>query len=198
MTVNYKELQKRLFNRVHRTGEEIKNDFPNILQSCIKHKAWEHFSTVDGKPFKNLGEWLVYSFPNGVSMGSSWSVVSYEDALQLCKDHRQLHGLLVKHRPSPSGEKGGRPKKETVNNINGLAKKHVGTSRAYIEQRLQKDFPKIWKDYVAGNYKSARQAGIAAGFISDSHDPVKRLKSNWSKATAKQRKEFLSWIQEAK
>jgi hypothetical protein len=163
--VNYKELQKRLFRRIHYTGEEIKNDFPNILRICVQNKAWTQFTKADGTTFKDLGEWLVYQFPNGVSMGSDRNSVSYEDALQLCKNDRELHGLLVQCRPSPSGEKGGRPKKETVNNINSLPKRAMGTSRAYIEQRLQREFPKIWKEYVAGNYKSARQAGIVAGIF---------------------------------
>lgn len=196
MSVNYKVLQERLFKRVHRTGEEIKNDFPNILRTCIEYKAWEHFKKADGESFKNLGEWLVYAFPNGISMGGSDKAISYEDALQLCKDDRELHGLLVKHRPSPSGPKGGRPKKETVANGNSLPARHTGTnSRAYIEQRLQAEFPSIWKQYIRGEFKSARSAGIAAGFIKDTHDPVMRLKANWRKASRKQQNEFLRWLE---
>lgn len=195
MSVNYKVLQERLFKRVHRTGEEIKNDFPNILRTCIEYKAWEHFTTADGKPFKNLGEWLVYAFPNGISMGGSDKAISYEDALQLCKEDRELHGLMVKHRPSPSGPKGGRPKKETFDNVKGLPKPATGNTRAYIEQRLQAEFPSIWKQYVRGEFKSARSAGIAAGFIKDTHDPVMRLKANWRKASRKQQNEFLRWLE---
>jgi hypothetical protein len=194
MSVNYKVLQERLFKRVHRTGEEIKNDFPNILRACIQYEAWKHFQNEDGKPFENLGEWLVYSFPNGVSMGGTTSAISYEDALQLCKDDRELHGLMVKHRPS--GGVGGRPSKEQkpVNKLNGLPKRAMGTSRAYIEQRLQAEFPVIWKQYIRGEFRSARAAGIAAGFIKDTHDPVMRLKANWNKASRKQQNEFLRWL----
>ena len=194
MSVNYKVLQERLFKRVHRTGEEIKNDFPNILRACIQYEAWKHFQKADGKPFENLGEWLVYSFPNGVSMGGTTSAISYEDALQLCKDDRELHGLMVKHRPS--GGVGGRPSKEQkpVNNVNGLPKRAMGNTRAYIEQRLQAEFPVIWKQYIRGEFRSARAAGIAAGFIKDTHDPVMRLKANWNKASRKQQNEFLRWL----
>lgn len=192
--ISYKVLQDRLFNRIHRTGEEIKNDFPNILRVAIKSEAWKHFKDAGGKPFSNLGAWLTYAFPNGCSMGKGRTAISYENALDLCSEDRELHGLLVKHRPS--GGKGGRPTKEKPVAIsNGFSKRHVGsTSRAYIEQRLQRDFPKIYAEYVSGAIKSARQAGIKAGFIKDSHDPLVRLKSYWSKASRQQRAAFLTWV----
>jgi hypothetical protein len=193
MSVNYKVLQERLFKRIHRTGEEIKNDFPNILRACIQYEAWKHFQNEDGKPFENLGEWLVYSFPNGVSMGGTTSAISYEDALQLCKDDRELHGLMVKHRPS-KGQGHRSDKANIVDKINEVPKRATGTSRAYIEQRLQAEFPVIWKQYIRGEFRSARAAGIAAGFIKDTHDPVMRLKANWNKASRKQQNEFLRWL----
>lgn len=193
MSVNYKVLQERLFKRVHRTGEEIKNDFPNILRTCIEYKAWEHFKKADGESFRNLGEWLVYAFPNGISMGGSDKAISYEDALQLCKEDRELHGLLVKHRPSKGH--GGDRKSIKFDNVKVETKPPTGNHRAYIEQRLQAEFPSIWKQYIRGEFKSARSAGIAAGFIKDTHDPVMRLKSNWRKASRKQQNEFLRWLE---
>lgn len=194
MSVNFKVLQERLFNRVHRTGEEIKNDFPNILRECVKAKAWEHFKRADGTKFKTLGEWLVYAFPNGVSMGDTKDSISYEDALQLCKHDRELHGMLVKHRPSKTGGKRGRPTKEQENSGVPTINRHHNGTRAYIEQRLQRDHKDIYQKYVTGEIKSARQAGIAAGFIKDTHDPVMRLKAYWRKASKSQREEFKRWL----
>ena len=52
---------------------------------------------------------------------------------------RELHGLLVQCRPSPSGEKGGRPKKETVRVPHSFPKRHATNTRAYIEQRLKRE-----------------------------------------------------------
>jgi hypothetical protein len=102
--------------------------------------------------------------------------------------------MLVKHRPVRAK---GRPAKTTdengynvTNNADAIER---GNSRAYIEQRLSRDFPKIWKDYLNGKFRSARQAAIAAGFIKDTHDPLMRLKAYWNKATKKQRAEFLKW-----
>ena len=74
----------------------------------------------------------------------------------LCENRPALKKLLVEHRPT---RKHGRPRNEdteTDNNVNGLLKPQ-GNSRQYIEQRLSRDFPKFWKDYLNGKYKSARQ-----------------------------------------
>ncbi len=109
--------------------------------------------------------------------------------------HPDVKELLVTHRPVRSN---GRPKKtdtETSDNVRRFPVSKEGTNcRAYIEQRLSRDFKDIWKAYLAGEYPSARQAGIAAGFIKDGHDALMRLKSNWNKATKSQKKEFRKWI----
>jgi hypothetical protein len=78
----------------------------------------------------------------------------------LCEHRPALKDLLVKHRPNKG--KGGRPKKDAekpVSNGDGLPKRLTSmNSRAYIEQRLQRDHPAVWKDYLNGGYRSARQA----------------------------------------
>jgi len=78
----------------------------------------------------------------------------------------------VTHRPVRSK---GRPKTDAVENgADGTIKTeaHGTNSRACIEQRLSRDFKDIWKAYLAGEFRSARQAGIAAGFIKDQHDAL--------------------------
>lgn len=185
----------KIFDRVHRTGEEIKNDLPNWVERFVDEKGWS--KVVDpstGKPFENVGQWLVASYPLGPGMGQGRYSISYDEFIVLCDDRPKLKDLLVQHRPK--GKRGPKPKDVNfVNNVNETQKRPMGNSRLYIEERLQRDHPKIWKQYLNGEFKSARQAGIAAGFICDSHDPLKRLKSNWAKATSKQKKEFLSWIE---
>jgi len=42
-----------------------------------------------------------------------------------------------------------------------------GNSKSYILARLERDHPDILADFEAGKYRSARQAGIAAGFVKD-------------------------------
>jgi len=186
----------KIFDRVHRTGEEIKNDLPNWVERFVEAKGWTKvIDPATGKPFENVGQWLIANYPLGPGMGQGRYAISYDEFIALCDERPKLKDMLVRYRPKRAN---GRPKKETVNNINGLPKKHVGTSRLYIEERLQRDHPKVWKEYLGGQYKSARQAGIAAGFVNSGHDPLKRLKNYWDKATTKQRKEFLAWIQESR
>lgn len=199
MTLDIHNATNKIFDRVHRTGEEIKNDLPNWVERFVKAEGWTKVvDPATGNPFDNVGQWLVANYPLGPGMGQGRYAITYDQFIALCDDRPKLKDLLVKHRPK--GKRGGDRRSKDFKHSIGMNEKarNPGNSRLYIEERLQRDHPRIWTQYLNGHFKSARQAGIAAGFVSDSHDPVKRLKSNWSKATTKQRKEFLSWIQEAK
>jgi hypothetical protein len=152
----------KIFHRVHRTGEEIKNDLPNWVELIIKDGAWKSVvNPATGKPFETVGQWLVANYPLGPGMGHGEFAITYDELIVLSDKRPKLKDMLVKFRPKKSN---GRPKKETVDNVNGF-EKPTGNSRLYIEERLQRDHPEIWQDYLQGKYKSARQAGIAAGFI---------------------------------
>lgn len=75
------DLRDHLFDRIHRTGEEIKNDFPNKLRIAIDTRAWKQFTRADGTPFENVLEWMQYQFPNGVSLGQGMHTITYEAAI---------------------------------------------------------------------------------------------------------------------
>lgn len=185
----------KIFNRVHRTGEEIKNDLPNWVERFIAAEGWKQvIDPSTGEPFSNIGKWLVANYPLGPGMGHGRYSLTYEEFVTLCADRPKLYDLLRKHKPK---SKGGRPVKDKpVDNVNRFTERKTGNSRIYIEERLQRDHPKIWKRYLNGEIKSARQAGIEAGFVKDTHDPLMRLKSYWNKASKPQQKEFLKWIKD--
>ena len=184
-----------IFDRAHKTGEEIKNDLPNLIRRAIEAKVWEsRFSPATGKPFENVGQWLVAGYPLGPSLGDTRFAITYDETIVLCSQHPDVKDLLVMHRPVRGKGWPKKTDKDTVDNINSAEKRLTGTSRAYIEQRLSRDFKDIWKGYLAGEFRSARQAGIAAGFIKDGNDALMRLKSNWNKATKSQKKEFRKWL----
>lgn len=188
----------KIFDRVHRTGEEIKNDLPNWVERFIAAEGWKQvIDPSTGKPFSDIGKWLVANWPLGPGMGHGRYSISYDEFISLCSDRPKLKDMLVKHRPK--GKRGGDTRSENaktnVDNINKGNRK-TGTSRLYIEERLQRDHPEIWQEYLSGQIKSARQAAIKAGFVKDTHDPLMRMKSYWAKASKKQRNAFKKWIAE--
>lgn len=185
----------KIFDRVHRTGEEIKNDLPNWVERAVENKSWKNsVNPSTGKPFATVGEWLVAGWPLGPGMGIGKHAITYDEFILLCENRPKLKKLLVESRPR---RRGGRPTKEeaeTHDNVMSLSKPKLGNSRAYLEDRLSRDFPQHWNDYIAGKYRSARQAAIAAGFLKDTHNPIVRLLNNWRKATKKQRKQFVDML----
>jgi hypothetical protein len=133
-------------------------------------------------------------------MGVGRFSITYDEFIVLCEDRPKLKDMLIRFRPK--GKRGGdtrskEAKTKRDNVTNGKQATHGSNSRLYIEERLQRDHPEIWQDYLDGNFKSARQAAIQAGFVKDTHDPLMRLKANWNKASKKQRREFLKWVEEA-
>jgi hypothetical protein len=197
--LNLDNTRNRIFHRVHRTGEEIKNDLPNLIERVVDSGAWnEVINPSTMKPFQSVGEWLVANYPLGPGVGQGQYAIKYEELILLCESRTELCKLLKDNRPAR--KRGGDRKSEDakIKCDNGTIDKrpHGSNTRLYIEERLKRDHPKVWKDYLDGVYGSARQAGIAAGFIKDTHDALMRLKSNWNKATKSQRKAFMRWIQE--
>jgi hypothetical protein len=248
--LNVKVVTERIFSRVHTGGEEMKNDLPNCVERFIAAEGWKQvIDPSTGKPFENVGQWLVASYPLGPGMGKSRYSITYDEFIVLCEDRTKLKDLLIRFRPK--GKRGGngsnrytggktaessekQADSRNPDNIS-ISRKDYGTSKRYIEERLQRDHPEIWKKYQEKKYRSARRAGIAAGFIIDSereefedelktkfpkfwadyesgkyrsvrqaaiaagitvdtHAPLMRLKTNWRKATRKERRDFLRWI----
>jgi hypothetical protein len=51
----------------------------------------------------------------------------------------------------------------------------------------------VWQDYLAGRHRSVTAAAIACGMIADANAPLARLKQNWKRATAAERRAFRRW-----
>lgn len=74
----------------------------------------------------------------------------------------------------------------------------MGTSRACIEACLQKDYPNVYQRYVNGEIRSARAAGIEAGFIKDSYDPEMAVRRAWKQLKPSRRTKFKNRLKDAK
>jgi hypothetical protein len=90
----------KIFHRVHRTGEELKNDLPNWIERAIETEVWKQaVNPSTGKAFENAGQWLVANYPLGPAVGNGRFAIDYEDCINLCKDRPEIKDLLVRHRP---------------------------------------------------------------------------------------------------
>lgn len=187
----------KIFDRVHRTGEEVKNDLPNWVERAVENETWKQsINPATGKEFASVGEWLVASWPLGPGMGHGEFAITYDEFILLCENRPKLKQLLVESRPKRKhgGDRGNQHTGGKCAISTDAKPSHGSTHRAYLEDRLARDFPTHWQDYIDGKYKSARQAAIAAGFLKDSHNPIDRLLSNWRKATKSQRLEFVKHL----
>jgi|GEM_PF-3975245 hypothetical protein len=192
-TANYESIRNHLFDRIHKTGEEMKNDLPNILRTAIQTEAWRHFHDAEGKEFKNLVDWLTYTFPNGASMGQGKNAITYEDALQLCESHPEVHQVLASNAPKsrPGRKKAG----SEIAGVRPQFDRHANTAtKAFLVIRLAETSPDIYAAFMRGEYRSLRAAIEAAGLKRPGNSPLPRLKSFWKRASKKDRKAFLDWL----
>lgn len=66
--------------------------------------------------------------------------------------------------------------------------------KAYYEERLLKDYPAHYVDYINGKYRTITEAAIACG-LKTSRTRLHELKNAWQKASAYERREFEHWLQ---
>jgi len=97
----------------------------------------------------------------------------------------------------------GRPKKEEEGKGSETTFNDPGRGADYIKARLRRDHPEIAEELEQGQHRSARAAGIAAGFIKDVQtvrlsDPVKaaasikqKMGDEWAASLAAQLTELL-------
>jgi hypothetical protein len=117
------------------------------LSKLEETKGYEQLTDRKGKPFKSALEF--YEYPKPFGLGNPprlWERI----------------GKLRKHG-------GDRRSGKVQGDYNHLERGTTG--KPYILARLARDHPDILAAYERGEYRSARQAGIAAGFVKD----VKRI-----------------------
>lgn len=194
---NYEAIRDHIFDRIHRTGEEIKNDLPNILRTAIKTETWKHFSDAESKPFKSLVDWLHYTFPHGPMMGNGQYAISYQDAIQLCAGAPDVLRVLLENAPT-KGRGGDRRSESAQQNQTACTpfdlkrgKQHHG--KVVLSVRLAQEKPKFYEAYMRGKYKSVTAAATAAGLIKNDAN-LRGAKSKYRKLTPPERKEFHAWL----
>jgi Arc/MetJ-type ribon-helix-helix transcriptional regulator len=86
--------------------------------------------------------------------------------------------------------KRGRPRKGEEKDYNVILKQQ-GNSADYLRARLDRDHPEIAEALDRKEYRSIRQAAIAAGIVKPP-TPLNILQSTWAKASQEERDEFIT------
>jgi hypothetical protein len=85
--------------------------------------------------------------------------------------------------------KHGRPVKDEVTKGDDVTFSSKGNSAAYLAARIKRDHPDIAQAVERGEYRSMRQAGIAAGIVRET-SPIEQLLRAWAKASNEERTAF--------
>jgi len=187
---NFDAIRDHLFNRIHQSGEQLKNNFPNILRRAIEAEIWRQYVDAEGKPFDNLVDWLHFTFPNGASMGQGQHALTYEEALKLTEGASDVHRILLQS--APKGKPGPKPKE--LKALTPLIPYRSGARKVVLALKLSKDKPKIFADFQKGKYKTITEAAVAAG-IRKNDGRLRMAKSAFRNMSHGERAEFLKWLE---
>jgi hypothetical protein len=187
---NYDAIRDHIFDCIHKTGEDAKNDFPNRLRRAIATEAWTQFVDAEGKPFTNLVDWLHYTFPNGAGMGQGQHAISYEDALKLTEGAKDVHRVLLENAPR---RKHGGDRKSDQASLTNFVPNRSGARKITLAIRLSQEKPKIFDAFKNGKYKTITEAATVAGFLKQ-NGRLRMAKSAFRNMSDDERAEFLKWL----
>ncbi len=194
---NFDAIRDHLFDRIHKNGEQLKNDFPNILRRAIEAEIWKEYVDAEGKPFENIADWLHYTFPNGASMGQGQHALTYEEAIKLTEGASDVHRVLLESTPRKhGGDRRSAQAKADQDSSANLVPNRAGAKKLTLAIRLSQEKPKIFDAFKNGKYKTITQAATAAGMLKDDGN-LRRAKSAFRNMTAGERAEFLKWMKTA-
>lgn len=214
---NLKEL---IVDSLRRSEQEFDITLPQRLLLAFRKREHERYTDPDtGKSFATFCKWLLAPPPPGCGLAAR-RYLKLPTILQHLREIRsgesdpkardvmgELINDLTRGQAEPKGKGGGngsnQHKKAESNQIgtNLVAKRgesHSRTAKTIAARMADPTAPatvrREWNAYLEGKHKTVTAAAVAAGLVKNSNDPLKRLKENWRKASAKDRKAFLEFL----
>lgn len=124
----------------------------NDIRVMQENEGWRALRNKEGEPFSSLREFLTTSPIEGIGMNIE-KVQNIIDGISTPQELVFNSETLGPHGGDRSGKQG----------YNGTLKR--GNKAMYLTSRIKRDRPDIAKQMEKGKFKSAYQAGIAAGII---------------------------------
>jgi hypothetical protein len=216
VTTTLPGLKTQIGKALARAQQEMMLTLPGQLALAFRQKVYERdIDPQTGKPFTSFYRWLWLAPPAGCGLCGS-PYLDVEDIIRVMEKVRDgrhpddranlnalIEDLVLGHGASKG--KGGRPKKETTENlmsthqVNGRGGSRSRSPSSLAARMAESNDPKVqaaWHDYLAGKYRSVTAAAIACGMIEDANAPLARLRQYWRKASPAERRTFLKEVRE--
>jgi hypothetical protein len=170
----------------------------DTIESLYKQRAHEKKLKPDGTKFKDFVEYAAYTFPPGLGFSRAGGGTPIESLCEQILAHDPNRPAFVylggkSGRGKRGGQKGNRNAKKNEYDSNHIRLRQ-GNSASGMAERLERDFPAIWKRYKGGQILSITAAAIAAGIKDDPHTPWKESCRAWNRMTKAERRKFKKLI----
>jgi len=159
--------------------------------------CWKGATRADGTKFNTFRDYAAYRNPPGLGFNADDGAADVDAVVS-----RLI--LFDRNRPaikhlggSVRGTKHGNnnASKEKTNPGAGIrSKAPKDNSVAGLADRLQREFPKVWAEYRAGDHRTINAAARVAGVVPDRHNPLSEARQAWNRMTKAQRKKFREMV----
>jgi hypothetical protein len=196
-------LRERAF-RMAQSGLQSARELASAIEQLHDYDGpdgWKKATRPDGTKFKTFREYAAYRNPPGLGFNADDGAADVDAIvsrlIQFDRNRPAIKHLggSVRGNRSEAARSRETSKRNPGAGIVGKAPKD--NSVAGLADRLQRDFPKVWAEYLAGDHRTVNAAARAAGIVPDRHNPVNEARQAWNRMTKAQRKTFREMVKAA-
>lgn len=198
-------LRERAY-RMAQSGLQTARELADAIEQLHDYEGpdgWRRAVRPDGTKFKTFREYAAYRNPPGLGFNADDGAADVDAIvsrlIQFDRNRPAIKHLGGSVRGNNSDAKRGAANGRSRNKISAptSCRPPASTSVAGLADRLQRDFPKVWAEYLAGDHRTVNAAARAAGIVPDRHNPVNEARQAWNRMTKAQRKRFLQMVKAA-
>jgi hypothetical protein len=203
--IDIEALRERAY-RMAQSGMQSARSLADAIEQLHDYEGkgnWRMQARPDGTKFKTFREYAAYRNPPGLGFNSDDGAADVDAIvsrlIQFDRNRPAIEHLGGSVRNNNSDAKRGASNGRSNNKITApkSCQAPAATSVAGLSDRLQRDFPKVWAEYLAGDHRTVNAAARAAGIVPDRHDPVNEARQAWNRMTNAQRKTFREMVKVA-
>jgi len=205
--VDVDALRERAF-RMAQSGLQSARELASAIEQLHDYEGpdgWKRATRPDGTKFKTFREYAAYRNPPGLGFNADDGAADVDAIvsrlIQFDRNRPAIKHLGGSVRGTKSEAMRGKQNRLKTKSKDGavFANQKTGStsSVAGLADRLQRDFPKVWAEYLSGDHRTVNAAARAAGIVPDRHNPVNEARQAWNRMTKAQRKRFREMVRSA-